>query len=82
VTRTRFVARIVLVMAAVLVIGGGVLVGEYLRPLREFIDEGLLGPEARRQRVHVSSLGYGISFPEAWRVEAGAEDPARPEGRA
>jgi hypothetical protein len=46
-----------------------------LRPIGEFIDQGLLGPEDQRQRIEVPAHGFAISFADDWVIETPAPDP-------
>ena len=46
-----------------------------LRPLGEFLDLGLLGPQDQRQRIEMPAHGFAISFADDWVIETPAPEP-------
>jgi len=66
---------VVLVPVLVVFVVGAVWLYVTLRPIGEFIDQGLLGPEDQRQRIEVPAHGFAISFAADWVIETPAPDP-------
>ena len=75
--RREFGIGILVALVAVLAVSvvGAVWLSVTLRPLGDFLDQGLLGPEERRQRIEVPAHGFAISFADDWVIETPAPDP-------
>jgi len=65
---------VALVGVLVVAVVGVVWLYVTLRPLGEFLDQGLLGPEDQRQRIEVPAHGFAISFAADWVIETPAPD--------
>ena len=74
-TEARVGILVAVVGVLVVSLVGVVWLSVLLRPLGEFFDQGLLGPEDQRQRVEVPAHGFVISFADDWVVQTPAPDP-------